>query len=131
MRCCFLAALLGLCLSVPAVSAEAGPAHLVADLNPGTVPWSSDNSSFFHAFTRLGDRVVFLSNLANDVQCGLWATDGTAGGIERLADLTSWPRMATSSSPRSTASTAASCGRCPWSPGHESGFPLAKSFFLV
>jgi ELWxxDGT repeat protein len=87
MRFSFVAALLSLCVVVPAVPAAAEPAHLVADLNPGIVPWSSEGSSFFHAFTPLGERVVFLSDLGHDVQCGLWATDGTAASIERLADL--------------------------------------------
>src|SRR5204862_7422379 len=85
VRSWFLGALLGFCV-VPAGSA-AGPAHLVADLNPGTVAWDSLNTSFFHAFTPLGGRTVFLGGLAGDVQCGLWATDGPAAGTARLADL--------------------------------------------
>jgi len=69
------------------VRPAAEPAHLVADLNPGTVPGSVDDFTSFHSFTRLGNRVVFLSFLSTDVQCGLWVTDGTAAGTERLADL--------------------------------------------
>jgi ELWxxDGT repeat protein len=87
MRCCLLAALLSLCFSVPALSAAAEPAHLVADLNPGTVPWSVNDFTQFRSFTRLGDRVVFLSYFSTDVECGLWVTDGTAAGTGRLADL--------------------------------------------
>ncbi|HEX4960893.1 MAG TPA: ELWxxDGT repeat protein [Thermoanaerobaculia bacterium] len=79
-----LAVFLILCTALPAA---AGPAHLVADLSPGTVPWNPDSTSVFQSFTRLGDRVLFLSFLTNDVQCGLWVTDGTAVGTERLADL--------------------------------------------
>ncbi|HEV7507851.1 MAG TPA: ELWxxDGT repeat protein [Thermoanaerobaculia bacterium] len=87
MRFSFVAALLSLCVVVPAVPAAAEPAHLVADLNPGIVPGSVDDFTSFHSFTRLGDRVVFLGYLSTDVQCGLWVTDGTAAGTERLADL--------------------------------------------
>jgi len=83
-----LAFLLSLCIPSPALSvAAAAPAHLVADLNPGTAAWDPNDSSYFHAFTSLGDRTLFLGFLAGDVQCGLWATDGTAAGTARLADL--------------------------------------------
>lgn len=89
MRVCFFAALVGLCIAAPvrAVAPETGPAHLVADLNPGTVPWTSADTSFFSSFTRLGNRVVFLGFPPDDFQCGLFATDGTAAGTGRLADL--------------------------------------------
>jgi ELWxxDGT repeat protein len=85
MRSWCLAALLGVC-AAPAGSAT-GPAHLVADLNPGTAPWDSNYTSIFQSFSRLGARTLFLGFFANDVQCGLWATDGTAAGTSRLADL--------------------------------------------
>ena len=87
VRAWFLAALLGLC-AVPALSAATGPAHLVADLGSGTAPWDPYYTSFFQFFTRLGDRTLFVGFLlANDAQCGLWSTDGTAAGTVRLADL--------------------------------------------
>jgi ELWxxDGT repeat protein len=43
----------------------------------------------FESYTPLrGGRVVFLSFDPSDAsRCGLWATDGTAGGTERLAEL--------------------------------------------
>jgi ELWxxDGT repeat protein len=85
VRSWFLAVLLGLCVA-PAGSA-AGPAHLVVDLNPGSVAWDPTATSIFRSFTRLGDRTLFLSFLNNDVQCGLWTTDGTAAGTEFLADI--------------------------------------------
>jgi ELWxxDGT repeat protein len=88
MRSWCLAALVGLC-AVPVWSAtsDAGPAHLVVDLNPGSVAWTPDQTSVFQSFIRLGNRVLFLGFLSNDVQCGLWVTDGTAAGTGRLADL--------------------------------------------
>jgi ELWxxDGT repeat protein len=85
MRFWFLTAFMGL-FAVPVWSA-AGPAHLVADLNPGTVAWDPNATSTFQFFTRLGHRTLFMGFLYNDFQCGLWATDGTAAGTERLVDL--------------------------------------------
>ncbi len=67
--------------------AAAGPAHMVADLNPGTLPWDDGHATVFQNFTRLGDRVLFMGFLGGDVQCLLWITDGTAAGTERVADL--------------------------------------------
>jgi ELWxxDGT repeat protein len=87
MRCCFLAALLSLRIASPALSA-AEPARLVADLNPALAPWDASVSPAFQSFTPLGGRVLFLSFFfAEDDQCGLWSTDGTAAGTGRLADL--------------------------------------------
>jgi ELWxxDGT repeat protein len=87
MRLCFLAALLGLCIATPALSA-AEPAHLVADLNPALDPLDESFTPVFESFTPLGGRVLFLGFLfAGDDQCGLWSTDGTAAGTGRLIDL--------------------------------------------
>lgn len=78
------------------VPAFADPARLVKDINPGLEPLPEDpseGSSFFSSYTPVNGRVVFLTffqdedSLTGDFQCGLWVTDGTAGGTERLAEL--------------------------------------------
>jgi len=86
--------LLLLCAPVPAITADS--AHLVKDINPGVEPLPEDpslGSSFFFSYTPVNGRVVFMTffrdedSLTGDFQCGLWATDGAAGGTERLAEL--------------------------------------------
>jgi ELWxxDGT repeat protein len=88
MRSWSLAALVGLCVAAPVWpnTPEPGPAHLVADLNPGLNPLGTDSFSAFRSYTPLAGRVLFLSFLFDD-QCGLWSTDGTAAGTGLLADL--------------------------------------------
>src|ERR1700704_6625878 len=90
MRCCFLAALLGLCIAAPALPTASadGPAHLVANLNPALALWDGSVTPVFNSFTPLGGRVLFLGFFfTNDNQCGLRSTDGTAAGTGRLGDL--------------------------------------------
>ncbi len=88
----FLLATLFPALSAPALAE--GPAHLVADLNPGTDSFNASLApASFGSYTMVHGRVVFFgfvregSPFLNAYQCGLWATDGNAGGTERLADL--------------------------------------------
>jgi ELWxxDGT repeat protein len=83
-----------LLLPLPAVGVEAGPAHLVADIKPGLDPFNPEfPGASFGSYTAVNGRVVFFgflpegSPFLGGVQCGLWATDGTAGGTERLTDL--------------------------------------------
>ncbi len=78
MRLRDLATGLILILLSAAVPVSAGSARMVVDLNPGV------------DYTPVNGRVIFLTFLREqwDVfQCGLWATDATAGGTERLAEL--------------------------------------------
>ncbi|MFP5288739.1 MAG: hypothetical protein ACLGI9_23585, partial [Thermoanaerobaculia bacterium] len=63
---------------------EPGPARLVADLSPGTIP--SRATGPISGFTRLGSRSVFLRG---EPMSGptLWITDGTAGGTSPLGSV--------------------------------------------
>jgi len=78
-------------LLIPAALGAAEP-RLVVDLNPGLQAF--DRASLpasFSRYTAVNGRVVFLARTghgsrAGDFQCGLWVTDGAAGGTERLAD---------------------------------------------
>jgi ELWxxDGT repeat protein len=85
-----------LLLGLAAGPAFAGPAHLVADLDTGVAEPSNYpvfGPAFFYSYTPVNGRIVFLTFLRDstlypqDFQCGLWVTDGTAGGTERLAEL--------------------------------------------
>ena len=96
LRSGYLIPALVLTLGFAAAPASAGSAHLVADLNPGVEPPlvdPSESPAVFSSYTAVNGRVIFLavlrdtSVLPEDLQCGLWATDGTAGGTERLAEL--------------------------------------------
>ncbi|HEX4961410.1 MAG TPA: ELWxxDGT repeat protein [Thermoanaerobaculia bacterium] len=87
---------LALLLGFAAAPASAGSAHLVADLATGLEPlpyYAQNGSAFFDSYTPVNGRVVFLtffrdqSIYPEDFQCGLWVTDGTMGGTERLAEL--------------------------------------------
>jgi ELWxxDGT repeat protein len=76
-------------------AAAEGPAHLIADLNPGVETFDPDASAnaAFGSYTAVNGRVIFLaffpktSPWSYQFQCGLWVTDGTAGSAEPLADL--------------------------------------------
>ncbi len=73
------------------LQAAAGPAHLVADLDPGVAAFDPYALPRFSSYTAVAGRVVFFSFLPEGdpilghTQCALWETDGT--GVERLADL--------------------------------------------
>jgi ELWxxDGT repeat protein len=81
-----LPALAALLLAAPA--ARAAEPHLVIDLNPGVEAFNSSTSpDTFYSYTPVNGRVVFLAHVEHgDLQCGLWATDGTAGSTERLVE---------------------------------------------
>jgi ELWxxDGT repeat protein len=86
----YLATVLFLSLFSAALAVAAAPS-LVVDLNPGVESFNPSNSpADFYQYTLVNGRVVFLALLqdpiSRDVQCGLWATDGTEGMTERLAD---------------------------------------------
>ncbi|HEY7214576.1 MAG TPA: hypothetical protein VIC28_08095, partial [Thermoanaerobaculia bacterium] len=74
-----------------AAPASAGSPRMVVDLSPGVEPFSPGYyTPVFHSYTPVNGRVIFLTFLREQFdafQCGLWATDGTAGGTERLAEL--------------------------------------------
>src|SRR3954447_10683808 len=85
---------LSLAVAVAAPVLAADPAHLVADLNPGMDPFSASSApASFGSYAAAGGRVVFFGFLQEGFpylsayQCGLWVTDGSANGTERLADL--------------------------------------------
>jgi ELWxxDGT repeat protein len=61
---------------------ETGPARLVADLAPGSVPIQGSISCFM----RLGSRAVFLRG-EPDAGLSLWITDGTVEGTSALGVL--------------------------------------------
>jgi len=76
-----------LCGALP-VSARAAEPTMVLDINSRTEAFNPTNSphGFFH-YTSVNGRVVFLATFEDrDLLCGLWATDGTAGSMERLAE---------------------------------------------
>jgi ELWxxDGT repeat protein len=75
-------------LLLAAAATSASTAHLVADLRPGVQELDLYNASAFQSYTPVNGRVVFLSfDAAGTFQCDLWASDGTAGGTESLAEL--------------------------------------------
>jgi ELWxxDGT repeat protein len=77
-----------LLLAMPA--AAGGPAHLVADLKATGFDSPDPSSALnFSSYVAVNGRVVFFGFLPEQgsAGCGLWATDGTPGGAERLADL--------------------------------------------
>ena len=107
-------ALAFLLLAVPVPALAAGPAHLVADLNPGTDPFSANSALInFDSYAEVGGRAVFFgfleegSPFLSAFQCGLWVTDGTAGGTERLADLCGEAEDLNGRRPRMLATTGA------------------------
>jgi len=85
--------LLTLCLTLCSPAAAEGPAHLVADLNPGLANLTPESTHSFSSYTAVNGRVVFFGLLPEGVpglsqsQCGLWVVDAASGGAERLADL--------------------------------------------
>src|SRR5689334_13352242 len=78
-------------LSLP--RAAAGSAHLVADLDPRAEAYDTNLAPAFSGYATVNGRVLFLgvfeesSSVTYQQQCGLWVTDGSPGGTERLADL--------------------------------------------
>ena len=75
-------------LLLAATAVSASTAHLVTDLRPGVQELDPLSATDFRSYTPVNGRVVFLSFDSSDAfQCNLWATDGTAGGTERLAEL--------------------------------------------
>ena len=87
------AGIAALLLALPgfATGGAVGPAHLVADLDPGLSPFDPNAIPRFSSYTAVNGRVVFFSFLAEGdpdrghTQCALWETGGS--GAERLADL--------------------------------------------
>jgi len=84
-------AALVLFLALP-VSAATGPAHLVADLDPGLEPFDpSGDHADFNGYRTVGGRVLFFGFLPEGnefltgTQCGLWMVDLASGAAERLA----------------------------------------------
>src|SRR6476661_9034005 len=75
-----------LLLSLPAIGAAAGPAHLVADLRTGSDPFDPNYGADFNSYLAVDGRVVFFGFLQPFGDCGLWVASA-AGGTERLADL--------------------------------------------
>src|SRR3954449_1500418 len=75
-----------LLLSLPAIGAAAGPAHLVADLKTGSDPFDPNYGADFNSYLAVDGRVVFLGFLQPWSDCGLWVA-GAAGEAERLVDL--------------------------------------------
>ena len=82
-RVCGFALLL---LSLPAIGAAAGPAHLVRDLKTGSDPFDPNYGADFNSYLAVDGRVVFFGFLQPLSDCGLWVA-GADGGAERLADL--------------------------------------------
>ena len=82
-RVCGFALLL---LSLPAIGAAAGPAHLVRDLKTGSDPFDPNYGADFNSYLAVNGRVVFFGFLQPLSDCGLWVA-GADGGEERLADL--------------------------------------------
>ena len=87
-----LSLLVALRLALAAPATAEGPAHLVADLNPGLE--NSDPAHSFSSYTAVNGRVVFFGFLPEgipelgQIQCGLWVVDAASGGgVEKLADL--------------------------------------------
>jgi hypothetical protein len=83
-------AALVLLLALP-VSAATGPAHLVADLDPGLEPFDpSGDHADFNGYVTVGGRVLFFGFLPEGngfltgTQCGLWTVDPASGAAERL-----------------------------------------------
>ncbi|MFY9821677.1 MAG: hypothetical protein WAM82_09845 [Thermoanaerobaculia bacterium] len=77
-------------LALP-VSAATGPAHLVADLDPGLEPFDpSGDHADFNGYRTVGGRVLFFGLQPEGdgfTPCGLWTVDPLSGAAERLADL--------------------------------------------
>ena len=80
-------------LPAPSVAtAAAGPAHLVADLNPGLEPFDpASPAADFNGYVTVGGRVLFLGFLpeGDRTQCGLWTVDPASGAAERQATVCS------------------------------------------
>jgi ELWxxDGT repeat protein len=82
-----------LLLLFPLPALAAGPAHLVADLAPGTAAFDPQDSHLFTSYTAVNGRVVFFgffvagSRPSLTSQCGLWEVDVATGGAELLATL--------------------------------------------
>lgn len=71
-RPCFRLGLVLCFLAAPAAG-DTGPARLVADLLPGTVPFSQ----FISGFASVGNRTVFTRS-DDEHRTSLWVSDGTS-----------------------------------------------------
>src|SRR5215218_8437909 len=84
-------ALLLFLLPLPALAA--GPAHLVADIDPGIAPFNPEDTHLFTSYTAVNGRVVFFgfftvgSGFSRASQCGLWEVDAATGAAELLASV--------------------------------------------
>jgi ELWxxDGT repeat protein len=80
-----------LLLALPAIAQ--GPAHLVADLAPGTAAFDPDDTHIFNSYTAVNGRVIFFAffpaggSPAFLSQCGLWEVDVATGAAEILANV--------------------------------------------
>lgn len=73
---------LPLCLLAVPAAGDTGPARLVADLVPGTVPISQ----FLSGFASVGNRTVF-TRADDEHRTSLWVSDGTSQGTAALGVL--------------------------------------------
>src|SRR6476661_825771 len=105
------ALLLLLLLLLPLPALAAGPAHLVADIDPGIAAFNPEDTHLFSSYTAVNGRVVFFgfftigSGFLRAPQCGLWEVDADTGGAELLATLCSGDSLDTL--PRMIAATGA------------------------
>ena len=84
-----------LSLLVLPVAAGAAEPSMVADLNSQVKPFDPDDAdhAVFRDYTAVNGRVVFFAYfrqgapILNQFQCGLWVTDGSAGGTRQLFDI--------------------------------------------
>jgi len=84
-----------LLLLFPLPALAAGPAHLVADIDPGIAAFNPEDTHLFTSYTAVNGRVVFFGFFTAGArfsplpQCGLWEIDAATGGAELLATLCS------------------------------------------
>ncbi len=78
-----------------ATAVRAAEPTLVSDINPQVEPFepSSEENPGFGSYTAVNGRMIFLAFFKEGApwlyqfQCGLWVTDGTAGGTRQLLDI--------------------------------------------
>ncbi|HTG35893.1 MAG TPA: hypothetical protein VLB76_23450 [Thermoanaerobaculia bacterium] len=82
-----------LLLLFPLPALAAGPAHLVADIDPGVAAFNPEDTHLFTSYTAVNGRVVFFgfftvgSGFSRTSQCGLWEIDVATGAGELLASV--------------------------------------------
>jgi len=82
-----------LLLLFPLPALAAGPAHLVADIDPGIAAFNPEDTHLFTSYTAVNGRVVFFgfftvgSGYSRAPQCGLWEIDVATGAAELLTTL--------------------------------------------